>query len=66
MSLITARPITTLAGEQAYMADGPDGHTSLLLRLTPELCVSDGEAYFLRTRVQRPDGKWVFREDWWT
>lgn len=55
---ITARFF--LAGwdkQPMYMADGPDGHLSLVARTTEEAATRDGEAYFLATR-EFVDGKW--------
>ncbi len=48
------------AGESCYVANGPDGHLDLLMRLTCEAAIRDGLEYFERTREYKA-GRWVLR-----
>lgn len=58
---IVVREVSS-GGLPAYMADGPDGHYSLLMRGTREQAARDGLDYFLRTRKYAPEfGRWVVR-----
>lgn len=62
--LITVRSFqSSIHNCTLYMADGPDGHLSLLARTTAEFAERDGEEYFLRTRTRDADGRWVIRRE---
>jgi len=60
-TLINVRPAID-SGLVIYVADGPDGHLSLLARGSEAEAVRDGLEYFLRTREYSTASKrWVIR-----
>lgn len=58
--VVEARQLVTADRRIIWMADGPDGHSSLLSRGSKEQAERDGLEYFLRTRERR-GGEWVIR-----